>query len=145
MLGLHPWACGYPAAAARSPASPAAALPRHSIFRDPRGVSVSRFSSVPPTCCRMRGCRLPSFRCPGCCSYRQVRGRATLCEPEPPFGSTSRLACTVLITLIVNMELVTRYLVLNQIAIFIAFQERAIGREDKAENVSTLSLCVGNP
>lgn len=87
----------------------------------------------------MRGCRLPSFGCSGCCSYGDRSGpglgcgTALLFDPEPSFESTFPLACTVLVMLnIMNTGLVIKYLVLNQIAIFIAFEKCAIGHEYKA-------------
>lgn len=99
VLGLHPWAFALPAASTLSPASPPAVLSIHRVIRYYKLRPLPwcwriPFFSVPPMCCRMRGCQLPSFGCSGCRSYGDRSGpglgssTALLFGPEPLFEST---------------------------------------------------------
>lgn len=69
------------------------------------------FFSVPPTCCRMRGCGslLLDVQAAAPVEAGQVQGTALLFDPELSFQSTFPLACTVLLMLnIMNMGLVIK-------------------------------------
>lgn len=141
MVGLHPWALGWPAATTLSP------LPQQLSFlftgsSDPTssnhccGVGISQLFSIPPAGDRLAAPFFWMF----CLLLlqRQVRpglgcGTDLLSDPEPSFESTFHLACTVLLMLtVMDMGLILKPLVLDGIAILTAFEECAIGHEDQA-------------
>lgn len=126
------------------PSSPAAPFSIHRLMRYCKLQLLLWCWHIPvfqhsPHVLQDRGWQLPSLGCSGCCSYRNRSGPGLGCgtdllsDPEPSFESTFHLAGTVLLLLnVIYMGLIIKPLVLDRIAILVAFEECAIGHEDQA-------------
>lgn len=145
VLGLHPWVFGFPPPHCSPLHPPGAVFSIRSVTQvcKSRMCSSSQFLGSSSCVPKGEGLLAPWF---GMCRllllWRQVRpGAGTQhvpsSDPEPSFESTFPLAHAVFFMLnlltvwSINQNMI-KYLVLKQIAIFIAFEKCAIGREYKA-------------
>lgn len=143
VVGLHPWALGWPAATTLSP-HPQQLFSIHSLIRYSKLQPLLWCWHIPvfqhfPHILQERGWQIPSFGCCGCCSYRERSGQGW--DVAQTFFLTQNhhvkahftwpALCSSMLN-VMNMGLIIKPLVLDGIAILTAFEECAVGHEDQA-------------